>query len=157
MGKNANDDIATVSSLYVLVFNFTNMHAMSHRSDFFLAWSSKVNIQEPAFYVTITYFLTVTQIEFLRDQFPTAMSDTKSLNTLLLEVTISSKNECVFICDLSDLTLQMIFDASWASINEGSKRPIAWNNSRHAPLWRFYLHCGIEETGSPGIICIVCH
>jgi len=133
------------------------MHAMSHRSDFFLAWSSKVNIQEPAFYVTITYFLTVTQIEFLRDQFPTAMSDTKSLNTLLLEVTISSKNECVFICDLSDHTLQMIFDASWASINEGLKRPIAWNNSRHAPLWRFYLHCGIEETSSPGIICIVCH
>jgi len=42
-------------------------------------------------------------------------------------------------------------------MNEGSKRPIAWNNSRHAPSWRFYLHCGIEETGSPGIICIVCH
>ena len=42
-------------------------------------------------------------------------------------------------------------------MNEGSKRPIAWNNSRHAPLWRFYLHCGIEATGSPGIICIVCH
>jgi len=42
-------------------------------------------------------------------------------------------------------------------MNEGSKRPIAWNNSSQAPLWRFYLHCGIEETGSPGIICIVCH
>jgi len=36
-------------------------------------------------------------------------------------------------------------------------RPIAWNNSRHVPPWRFYLNCGIEETGSPGIICIVCH
>jgi len=24
-------------------------------------------------------------------------------------------------------------------------------------LWRFYLHCGIEEAGNPGIICIVCH
>jgi hypothetical protein len=42
-------------------------------------------------------------------------------------------------------------------MNVGSKRPIAWNNSKHAPLWRFYLHCGIEETGSPGIICIICH
>ena len=42
-------------------------------------------------------------------------------------------------------------------MNEGSKRPIAWNASRHAPSWRFYLHCGIEETGSPGIICIICH
>jgi hypothetical protein len=70
---------------------------------------------------------------------------------------ISFKNERVFIRDLSDLTLQIIFDAWWASMNLGSKRPIAWINSRHAPSWRFYLHCGIEETGNPGIICIVCH
>jgi len=42
-------------------------------------------------------------------------------------------------------------------MNEGSKRPIPWNNSRHAPSWRFYLHYGIEETGSPAIICIFCH
>jgi len=70
---------------------------------------------------------------------------------------ITSKNERVFIGDLSDLTLQIIFDAWWVSMNVDSKRPIAWNNSRHAPSWQFYLHCGIEETGSPGIICIVCH
>jgi len=157
MGKNTSDDIATVSSLYVLVFNFTNMHAMSHRTDFFLTCSSKVNIEEPAFYLTITYPLTVTQIELPRVQLLTAISDTKSLNTSLLEVIISSENECVFICDLSDLTLQIIFDAWWASMNVGSKRPIAWNDSRHAALWWFYLHCGIEKTGSPGIICIVCH
>jgi len=85
------------------------------------------------------------------------MSDTQSLNTSLLEVMISSKNEHVFIHDLSDLTLQIIFDAWCASMNVGSKRPIAWKNSRHAPSSRFYLHCGIEETSSPGIICIVCH
>jgi len=24
-------------------------------------------------------------------------------------------------------------------------------------MWRFYLHCGMEENGSPGIISIVCH
>jgi len=88
---------------------------------------------------------------------PTAMSDTKSLNTSLLEVVFSSKNECVFIRDLSDLILQIIFDAWWASMNKGSKRPFASNHSRHLPSWRFYLHCGIEETGSPGVICIVCH
>jgi len=70
---------------------------------------------------------------------------------------ISSNNDRVFIRELSDLTLQIIFDGWWASMNIGSKRPIAWKNSRHAPSWRFYLHCGIEETGSPGIICIVCH
>jgi hypothetical protein len=39
----------------------------------------------------------------------------------------------------------------------GLKRPIAWNNSTHAPCWWFYLHCGIEETGSPAIIFIICH
>jgi len=85
------------------------------------------------------------------------MSDIQSLNTTFLEVMISSKNERVFIRDLSDLTIQIIFDAWWASMNVSSKRPVAWNNSRCVPSWRFYLHCGIEETGSPGIICIVCH
>jgi len=42
-------------------------------------------------------------------------------------------------------------------MNVGSKRPMAWNNSRHAPSWRFDLHCGMEENGSPGIISIVHH
>ena len=85
------------------------------------------------------------------------MSDPKSLNTSLLEVMISSKNERVFIRDLSDLTLQIVFDALWASMNVASKRPVACNNSRHGPSWRFYSHCRIEEIGNPGIICIVCH
>jgi hypothetical protein len=63
------------------------------------------------------------------------MSDTKSLNTSLLEVMISSNNKHVFIRDLRDITLQIFFDAWWASMNIGSKQPIAWNNSRHAPSW----------------------
>jgi len=42
-------------------------------------------------------------------------------------------------------------------MNVDSKRLIAWNTSGQAPWWRLYLHCGIEETCSPGIICIVCH
>ena len=67
------------------------------------------------------------------------------------------KNEYVFIRDLNDLTLQIIFDAWWTSMNVDSKLSIAWNNSTHAPSWRFYLHCGLEESGSPGIIWIVCH
>jgi len=67
-----------------------------------------------------------------------------------------SENEHVFILDLSDLTLKIIYNAWCASMNVGSKRPIACNYSRYAPSWRFYLHCGIEETGSPGIIRIVC-
>jgi len=85
------------------------------------------------------------------------MSDSQSFNTSALEVMICSKNQRDFIRNLSDLTLQIIFDAWWASMNVGWKCPTAWNDSRHASSWRFYLHCGIGETGSPGIICIVCH
>ena len=85
------------------------------------------------------------------------MSDGKSLNTSLLKVMISSKDERVCDRNLSDLTLQIIFDAWWASMNAGSTRPIVWNNSSYAPSWRFYLHCGNEETSSPRIIYIVCH
>src|SRR5258705_4805108 len=85
------------------------------------------------------------------------MSDAQSLNTGLLDVLICSTKEGVLIRDSSDLTLQILFDAWWTSMNVGSKRWIAWNNSRYAPSWRFYLHCGMEENGSPGLICIVCH
>jgi len=85
------------------------------------------------------------------------MSSSRSLNTSLLEVMISCEDECFFIWDLSNLTLQIIFDAWWASMNVGSKHPIALDNSRHAPWWRFHLHCGIEDSRSPGILCIVCH
>jgi len=38
---------------------------------------------------------------------------------------ISSKNDHVVIWDLSNLTLQIIFDAWWASMNVDWKRPIA--------------------------------
>jgi len=69
---------------------------------------------------------------------------------------IWSNNECVFVRDLSDHTLQMIFNLWWASMNVASKWPIVWNNSIYGPLWRFYLHCGILHTGSPGILCILC-
>jgi hypothetical protein len=68
-----------------------------------------------------------------------------------------SQNEPFLIRGLSDHNLEVIFNAWGASMNVGSKGPIAWKNSRHAPSWRFNLHCGIEETGSPGIISILCH
>jgi len=70
---------------------------------------------------------------------------------------MSSKDESLFIPDLSDLTLQIIFNTCWASMNRGSKRPVAWNDSGHALSWRFYMHSGLEENSSPGIICIVGH
>jgi len=72
-------------------------------------------------------------------------------------VMISSKNDRDFIHDVSDLTLHIIFDARWASRNVGLKCPIVSNDSRYVASWRFYLHCTIEQTSSPGIICIICH
>jgi len=101
--------------------------------------------------------LTVSQLESHSLQHPTAMLDSQSTNTLLVEVMISAKSERVCIRHFTDLTFHIIFDSWWALINVGSKHPIAWNNSRHVPLWRFYLHCSIEETGNPGIIFIVCN
>ena len=101
--------------------------------------------------------MTSFQVQLRSCQNPTGMSDSNLLHTWFLEVIFYSKNECVVICDLNDLTLQIIFDAWWSSINVGSTLSIAWKNSKHAPSWRFFLHCGIEETSSPGIICIVCH
>jgi len=133
------------------------MDAMSHISDVFLACSSKVKILKPPLYLTIWYPLTVTQIVLRRVQFPTVMSDTQSLNTSLLGVMICSKTECSFIRELRDRTLQIIFNVWWTSMNVGAMWPVAWNNIRHAPSWRFYLHCGIEETGRRSIICIICH
>jgi hypothetical protein len=70
---------------------------------------------------------------------------------------IPSKNEYVFFRDLSDLTLQIIFNVWWPSMNVGSKQPIDWNDSRYAPSAQFYLHCGMGVNGSPGIICMVCY
>jgi len=144
------------SSQSIIVYNFTYMHAMSYRSDFF-ACSCIVNISEVAVCFTVLSVTPVFRVGSTSILILTTMSDSKSLNTSLLEIMISSKNERDFISDLSDLTLQIIFDAWWESMKEGSKKPGAGNKCRHAPSWQFYLHCGIEPTGSPGIICIVCH
>jgi len=65
------------------------------------------------------------------------------------------QKDYLLIPDLSCLTLQIIFDACWASMNVGSKRDIASKHSWHVPSWRFYLHCGVEETRSHGIKCLV--
>jgi len=70
---------------------------------------------------------------------------------------ISSKDDPVVVRDLRDASLQLILNAWWASIDVGLKCPIARHNSSHVSIWQFYLYCRIEETGSPDIICIVCH
>jgi hypothetical protein len=85
------------------------------------------------------------------------MSDSQSLNTSLPEVIICPKNDNVFICDLNDLMLQIIFDGWWTSMNVGSKRSIAWNHFQRTYSWWLFLRCGLEDNSCPGIICIVCH
>jgi hypothetical protein len=70
---------------------------------------------------------------------------------------ISSKNEHVFISDLSNCTLLSIFEPWWVYMNEGKMQPIASNNSRHTLSCRFYLHCRIDATSSAGMVCIICH
>jgi len=101
--------------------------------------------------------LTVSQVELLSIQISTAMSNSTSWYTMLVEIMISSKNQRVSIQDLSNLTLQIILDAYWVSLNGGTKSPIVRNISTHAPLGQFYFHCVIEETGSPGTKWILCH
>jgi len=101
--------------------------------------------------------LTVFQVELHQFQIPTAMLNSKSLYASLWEVMISFKHYRVFIHDLSNHIVQLIFDVWWAAINVGTKYAIAWNNCSHPPLWRCNVHCGIEVTGCPGSICIRCH
>jgi len=51
--------------------------------------------------------LKVSQVGLPSFVIQTAMSDSKSINTSLFEVMIPSKNECVSIGDISDLTQQL--------------------------------------------------
>jgi len=100
---------------------------------------------------------TVSQPELHSFQHPTTMPDSQSRNISSQEVFMSSTNNCILFRDLNDLTLKIVFDPSWASMNVGSKHPIAWHNATHALTCSFYLLWGIEETGGPGIISIISH
>jgi len=42
-------------------------------------------------------------------------------------------------------------------MNVGWELPIARNNSIHAPVGQFVLHCRVEVTGSPCNIFMVCN
>jgi len=110
---------------YVFVLHLTNMHAMSHRSVIFLACSSRVNISEPASYITVMILWTVSQVKLPSFQIPPVMSDSKCSNTSLLEAMMSSKNFAVCFCDLTNLTFQIIVDVWWAPMNVGSELPFA--------------------------------
>jgi hypothetical protein len=94
---------------------------MSHRFNCCVACSSKGNIQELAFYFTITLHLTATQVKLSSLLIPTVMSDSQSLKTLLLEGMIWLKIQCFYIRDLNNLTFQIIFDACRDDMNVGLK------------------------------------
>jgi hypothetical protein len=107
----------------VLVYNFTNKKTMPHRSDI-VASSCRVNGKGQAHCFTVPLILVVFQVGLPSLQFPPPMMDSKCLNTPLLKVMICSKNEPFCIRHLSDLPLQIIINAWWASMNVGSKWPI---------------------------------
>jgi hypothetical protein len=143
------------SCQYVLVYNFTSMNTTSHKLYFCVACSSNFNISEPTFHLIITSHLTVSQLELCSCWIPTNISDSQSVNISLLEVIQSSNNQGVFVRNLSDLDLYILFNTPWASITVGLMSSNVWNISWHPDLSRFYLHCGMEETGRPGIIYVI--
>jgi hypothetical protein len=112
-----NGVLRSQSLLSFLVYTSPNMHANSYRSDFF-ACSCRVNNTEPAVCFTVSLLKAVTQVRSPSVLILTAMSYSKSLNISLLEVMISSNNEGVNMHDLSNITVQIVFDARWASMNE---------------------------------------
>jgi len=139
----------------ILVYNFTNMHAMSYRFEFFEC-SCRVNIYKLAVCFTASSLSPVMQVRSPSSQIVTARSESKYFKTSLHEGMISSKPKLFLIRYLSDLTSEITFDVWLASMIQCSKRRIGWNNSLHALAWRFYLYCRTEITSSPGIICIIC-
>ena len=97
---------------YIFVYNFTKLHALSHRCYIFLACSSRVDTLDSAFCCTTRSLLRVFHIKISSFQIPTAMSDSECLHMFLVGLVISSKDESVFIGDLSNPILQIVLDAS---------------------------------------------
>jgi len=95
--------------------------------------------------------LTVSQPEKHSYQLPPAMSDDQSIDTSLLEIIISTKNEQLFIGGLTGLAFQNNIDDWRISMNVVLKYPLERKHSKDALSWHFYLHHGIEQTSSPGI------
>lgn len=111
------------------------MDAISDRYDFVHARSSMVSSQEAALYLPITCVLIVPQIEMDSFKLCSALSDSHSLNALLLEVMTLPKYKHHYVHNFSDITLQILFDAWRASMNVVLKHPLGCNNCRHTPSW----------------------
>ena len=92
-----------------IYYNFTSMHEMSYRTDY-LTCSWRVNIWEPVVCITVSLLSGISWVRSPSVLNLTAMALPRFLNTPLLTVMNSSTNELVFIRDLSNLTLQIIFD-----------------------------------------------
>jgi hypothetical protein len=88
--------------------------------------------------------MTNSQVKLGSLQIPSMMSDSVSIFTSLLEVMTSFQDERVRIRDLSDLTLDIVFDAQWGSIFVGLQGHIVWNMYRYSPSRCVNLHCGMK-------------
>jgi hypothetical protein len=85
------------------------------------------------------------------------MASSQSPDISSLEAMYSLTEQRVIVRDLTDVELQNTFDTWWDSLKVVTKNKIVWNSSRHASAWRFFKHCANAQTGSPGVICIVCY
>lgn len=98
----------------------------------------------------------MSQYELHHFNISTTVADSQSLNKSFLEILIPSTKELVIIRDLSDIDFQLTCGTLWASIYVGSKCLTDSDNFRFVPLRGFYVHIRLQETASPGIICIGC-
>jgi hypothetical protein len=79
------------------------------------------------------------------------------MDTSSHEVMYSAEEQRVFLCNLTEETLQTTADTWWTSMNVETKHNIIWKSSAHSPAWRFFKPCVNEKNGIPGITCIVCY
>lgn len=101
--------------------------------------------------------MTVSQVKLCSFQIPTTMLHSKSANTSLPQVMMTSRNQGIFVRDLSDVTFQIISYDWLAFMNVSLKRSRTWDSPGHEPDWRFNLHCQIRETRNTSYICTVWH
>lgn len=89
----------------------------------FFACRCRVNIYEPRVSFTISLLSAVSQIGLPSCIISTAMLESESWNTSLLQVMVSSKNNQVLFHDVCDHSVPTIVNAWWAFINVSFKRP----------------------------------
>jgi len=139
--------VHSLSFQYILVYNFANMHAMSHRSDFFCLQLKSNNLRTPILpYYNVT-FVSLSRVIVQRSS---ANHDVgfKIIEYLIVTVYDIFQNwSCVYLW----FEQPYITKHLWCEVhfNECRFEMSYWlENSSHSLLWKFYLHCRMENNGS---------